>query len=140
MWAKPIIDLDIVIPDDGAFETLRRELEAIGYVHQGDKGIPGREAFRRTMAGDGILDRIPHHLYVCCAHSEELKRHLIFRDRLRKSRELVDCYNSIKLEILRQVGEDNRAGYVEAKEGYRWFFDDVILRDYDVEPISPLQL
>ena len=43
--AKPIIDLDVVIRDDSVFETVVSRLRAIGYRHEGDLGIPGREAF-----------------------------------------------------------------------------------------------
>ena len=123
MNAKPIIDIDIVVEDASQFQRLKEELSKIGYVHEGDRGIPGREAFDHEKVSVGI----DHHLYVCVKDNAELQRHLKFRDRLRSSPELVNEYNKIKEEILAKVGVDNRAGYVQMKEtDYKWFFDKVL--------------
>lgn len=123
MNAKPIIDIDIIVEDAAQFLRLKEELEKIGYVHEGDRGIPGREAFDHGKVSIGI----DHHLYVCVKDNAELLRHLKFRDKLRSSPELVNEYNKIKEEILAKVGADNRAGYVQMKEtDYRWFFDKVL--------------
>ncbi len=40
MFAKPIIDIDIEILDYNNFNTIKNELEKIGYCHEGDLGIP----------------------------------------------------------------------------------------------------
>ena len=123
MNAKPIIDIDIIVEDAAQFQKLKLELLKIGYVHEGDRGIPGREAFDHEKVSVGI----DHHLYVCVKDNAELLRHLKFRDRLRSSPELVNEYNKIKEEILAKVGADNRAGYVQMKEtDYKWFFDKVL--------------
>ena len=123
MNAKPIIDIDIVVEDASQFQRLKEELSKIGYVHEGDRGIPGREAFDH----ENVPLNIDHHLYVCVKDNAELLRHLKFRDKLRSSPELVNEYNKIKEEILAKVGADNRAGYVQMKETeYKWFFDKVL--------------
>lgn len=123
MNAKPIIDIDIIVEDAAQFQKLKEELLKIGYVHEGDRGIPGREAFDHEKVSVGI----DHHLYVCVKDNAELLRHLKFRDKLRSSPELVNEYNKIKEEILAKVGADNRAGYVQMKEtDYKWFFDKVL--------------
>ena len=123
MNAKPIIDIDIVVEDASQFQRLKEELLKIGYVHEGDRGIPGREAFDHEKVSVGI----DHHLYVCVKDNAELQRHLKFRDKLRSSPELVNEYNKIKEEILAKVGADNRSGYVQMKEtDYKWFFDKVL--------------
>lgn len=41
--AKPIIDLDVVVPDDAAVGAAIEALAAAGWRHQGDLGIKGRE-------------------------------------------------------------------------------------------------
>ena len=46
MSAKPCIDLDVIIPDYTVFDNVVDRLKVIGYFHEGDLGIPGREAFR----------------------------------------------------------------------------------------------
>ena len=43
--AKPIIDIDVVIKDDTFFDAVVQKLSTIGYRHEGDLGIAGREAF-----------------------------------------------------------------------------------------------
>ena len=45
MGAKPIIDIDIVVPDMGDLDAIASRLGRIGYIHQGDLGVEGREAF-----------------------------------------------------------------------------------------------
>ena len=123
MNAKPIIDIDVVVEDAAQFLKLKEELLKIGYIHEGDRGISGREAFDH----ENVPINIDHHLYVCVKDNAELKRHITFRDRLRSNPELVDEYNKIKEEILAKVGTDNRAGYVQMKEdNYKWFFEKVI--------------
>ncbi len=128
MMAKPVIDIDIEVSDMCAFELTKDELGKIGYFHNGNQGIEGREAFKRTGEDKyPVLDEIKHHLYVCPSDSTELRNHILFRDFLRNHREYVERYNIIKLEILSKHGEDNREEYVEVKENeYRWFFKEVI--------------
>src|SRR5262245_23285042 len=42
--AKPIIDIDVVVPSLADIPEAIRRLAILGYVHRGDLGIPGREA------------------------------------------------------------------------------------------------
>ena len=80
MVAKDIIDLDIECPI-GSMPEVIGALRAAGYEHEGDKGIPTREAFR-PLPGSAA-DALPaHHLYACEADSPELRKHLAYRDYL----------------------------------------------------------
>ena len=92
--AKPVIDIDVVIEDYGVFTQVVKALSGIGYEHEGDLGIAGREAFR--YSGKEHLKK--HHLYVCPQDSAELKRHIAFRDYLRTHPEAVREYSRIKEE------------------------------------------
>ena len=92
--AKPIIDIDVVIQDRSSLSAAIAALERIGYRHEGDLGIPGREAF----GYDGKEHLMEHHLYVCAEDSAELKRHVAFRDYLRMHPEAVRAYSRIKEE------------------------------------------
>lgn len=76
MAAKPIIDLDLVI-QPGGFPLAKRRLESLGYVHEGDLGISGREAF--APGARPLADLPSHHLYVCVEGSAALRNHLAFR-------------------------------------------------------------
>ena len=128
MKAKPIIDIDVGLENWDDFERVKSELSTIGYDHEGDLGIKGREAFGRNgQVHNEVLDSIEHHLYVCSINNEEFNRHILFRDYLRSHNEARDRYNQIKEEILAKVGADNRAGYVQMKEEeYRDFFEGII--------------
>ena len=92
MSAKPCIDIDVIIEDYLSFAKVVDGLQAIGYIHEGNLGIKDREAFK--YSGKEHLQM--HHLYVCPKYSEELHRHIIFRDFLRSNPEAVKKYSLIK--------------------------------------------
>ena len=48
MSAKPCIDVDVVIQDRTCLKAAIERLASIGYVHEGNLGIKGREAFCYT--------------------------------------------------------------------------------------------
>lgn len=92
--AKPIIDIDVVMKDYSRFDEIVRKLSSAGYVHEGNLGIKDREAFCYT----GKEHLMTHHLYVCPSYSDELKRHISFRDYLKKHPNAVKEYSNIKEE------------------------------------------
>ncbi len=99
--AKPIIDIDVVVKKENVLNAIK-VLESIGYIYEGNLGIEGREAF--SYERKEHLQT--HHLYVCPEDSEELKRHLAFRDYLRSHKYAVEQYGKIKLEAARLYPED----------------------------------
>ena len=92
MSAKPCIDIDVIIKDYTVFDAVVSKLASIGYIHEGDLGIKDREAFKYTDKPHLMT----HHLYVCPQNSEELHRHIIFRDFLRSNADAVNKYISVK--------------------------------------------
>ena len=100
--AKPCIDLDVVIKDYDAFPAVAEILEAMGYRHEGDLGIRGREAF--AYSHKPHLYR--HHLYVCLEDSGELHRHRTFRDFLRANPEAANRYGAVKVQAARRYPDD----------------------------------
>ena len=90
--AKPCIDIDVVIEDYSIFDQVVDKLSSIGYIHEGNLGIKDREAFKYTDKPH-LLN---HHLYVCPKYSQELHRHLTFRDYLRNNPDAMLKYGSIK--------------------------------------------
>ena len=107
--AKPIIDIDVVVKPGDVEKTIRA-LEQIGYSHEGNLGIEGREAF----AYEGKEHLQAHHLYVCPENSEELRRHLAFREYLRTNQVAREKYGSIKLEAAKLYPDDIEK-YIEYK-------------------------
>jgi len=109
--AKPIIDLDVVLGSRSDLPDAIRLLEKIGYVHEGNLGIVGREAFRSPM------NQIRHHLYVVIEGAEELRRHIAFRDALRRDEALRSNYEQLKRALAHQYADD-RSSYSEAKSAF----------------------
>ena len=110
MSAKPCIDIDVIIKDKSALDEVVRRLGLIGYLHEGDLGIKGREAFK--YSDKPHLQN--HHLYVCTQDSEELHRHTTFRNFLRSNPEAVQEYSRTK-EIAARLFPDDIDGYIKYK-------------------------
>lgn len=110
LWAKPVIDIDVVISDNKLLPFVINKLENIGYKYEGNIGIEGREAFCYENKPEYML----HHLYVCPQNSKELKRHLAFRDYLRMHFDAVQEYSKVKREGA-ALYPDNIEGYIQYK-------------------------
>jgi GrpB-like predicted nucleotidyltransferase (UPF0157 family) len=105
--AKPIIDIDVIYRENDNFKSIKKALEQLGYYHNGNQGIEGREVFKRiTKQEHEILDNVKHHLYVCKAGCLELERHILFRDYLRKDELTRKYYHQLKLELAAETGND----------------------------------
>ena len=115
--AKPIIDVDVVFYETSEFDELKVRLDKIGYYHNGNQGVIDREVFRRytTSNKHDVLDFIAHHLYVCPANSEELRRHILFRNYLVANEDAKIQYQDLKYRIAAEAGQD-RKRYAELKE------------------------
>ncbi len=112
MVAKPVIDIDIVI-ERSDFEEVRGRLERLGYYHQGDLGIPDREAF--DLADASVKQNLPpHHLYVCMRGAGELQKHLVFRDFMRMHPEWIEKLSEHKVDLCKRYGNDRQA-YIDGK-------------------------
>ena len=93
LCAKPCIDIDVIIRDKSLLESVIEGLGKIGYIHEGDLGIKGREAFKYTDKPH----LMSHHLYVCAEDSDELYRHVRFRDFLRSNPYAMRKYGEVKM-------------------------------------------
>jgi GrpB-like predicted nucleotidyltransferase (UPF0157 family) len=110
MPAKDIVDVDIECPD-GTMPQIIAALDRAGYDHEGDKGIPTREAF---CPGDRTAAGLPHHhLYACETRSPELFKHLAFRDYLVSHSDRARWLAAQK--IVADQAADSRDAYIENK-------------------------
>lgn len=113
LFAKPIIDIDIVIKDYSVFNSLVDSLASLGYIHEGNLGIKDREAFDYK----GNVDLPKHHLYVCPEFSQELHRHIAFRDYLKNNRNAMLKYSRVKKEGA-ELYPDSIDDYIAYKSPY----------------------
>ena len=102
MSAKPCIDIDVIIKDYSNFDIIVSKLEVIGYIYEGNLGIEDREAFKYFNKPHLRT----HHLYVCPQKSEELYRHITFRDFLRNNADAVKKYSYVKETAARLFPND----------------------------------
>ncbi|MBM7167580.1 GrpB family protein [Streptomyces sp. G44] len=109
--AKPIIDLDIVVSEDAVLAELIPRLAGLGYRHEGDLGIRGREAFQAPSAAP------EHHLYGVVAGSKPHLDHVLLRDYLRQQSDEVQRYGALKVTLAQRfcAEGEGRAAYSAAK-------------------------
>lgn len=108
--AKPVVDVDVVIPSAGDVAAAVAALTGLGYAHRGDLGIAGREAF--AMPDGSPLPY--HHLYVVVAGSGAYLDHVDLRDHLRRHPEDAARYAAEKRRHAHLLATD-RDAYTEAK-------------------------
>lgn len=121
LYAKPVLDIDIILNNKTMLEQIAVALERIGYSNKGEQGIAGRFAFRQQSAFTPITEPSQqwqaHHLYVCFSDSLALKNHLLFRDALLQSKLLVDEYSQLKLALINEQGI-TREEYTKRKTAF----------------------
>lgn len=120
LGAKPIIDIDIVIDSNNKLTEVINHLTSLGYIHEGDLGVEGREAFaRKDEYVPWIKEQkswMKHHLYVCTKDSDQLKKHIKFRDYLRNHPEAVIEYEKLKKELAKNA--KSRLEYTDGKSEF----------------------
>jgi GrpB-like predicted nucleotidyltransferase (UPF0157 family) len=109
--AKPIIDIDAVVPSPAEIPMAIDRLASMGYVHSGNLGIEGREAFESPAA-------LPaHHLYLCVKGGSALANHLAVRDYLRRDPATAAEYGRLKMRLAEQFPHDIES-YMAAKTDF----------------------
>jgi GrpB-like predicted nucleotidyltransferase (UPF0157 family) len=98
--AKPVIDMSVVVPSQEDVPRAIERLATLGYVHRGNLGIVGREAFHAPP------DLPRHHLYVCHQGSLGLRNHLALRDYLRTHPDAAREYGALKKQLAAQFPND----------------------------------
>lgn len=112
-WAKPKIDILIVISEPSHFDTIHRRLiwgeKEGGYRYIGDGGVRGRWSLK--------LEDVPpaRHLYVVLEGSLLLKAHIDLRETLRGNDALRNEYSRVKRELCKRDYEQCYQ-YPEAKD------------------------
>ena len=112
--AKPVIDMLGEVEDLGSMDALQHGMEAAGYEWWGEYGIAGRRLCVKPDPGS-LLARV--HLHVFATDSPEIRRHLAFRDALRRSSELAAAYESLKIELAARFPDD-RDRYTDGKASF----------------------
>jgi GrpB-like predicted nucleotidyltransferase (UPF0157 family) len=108
--AKPVLDLQVAVPDVEDERTYRPALESLGLVLRVRE--PGHRFFRRPAGQPRTV-----HVHVCQRDSPWERDHLAFRDRLRARPELATAYADLKRRLADELGSD-RAAYTDGKSAF----------------------
>ena len=99
--AKPWIDIQVAVRRMRPWDAYRDPLLALGYAHHPDDD------------DHEFFDRRPYHVHVCAAGGDWARRHIAFRDLLRRDATARAAYQSEKLRLAAEL--DDVYAYTEAK-------------------------
>lgn len=126
MAAKPTIDILAEASDLEAIDQRNASMSRLGYLSYGENGIKGRRYFCMEDADGNHLI----HVHIFKTGSEEVVRHLAFRDYLITHKEDADFYSNLKQELADQfpydsesysAGKNAAAGRIEERALQWWY-------------------
>ena len=112
--AKPIIDLIAPVENFDYTDTITKALITGNW-----NLIPpelDNKIYRRTFV-KVVNDKRYAHFHLVLSGSNELNRHVAFRDILRQHPEIVQAYSKLKLDLANKY-KDDRERYTDAKSGF----------------------
>ncbi len=108
IWAKPIIDILIEVPDIAAIKNTKEQLIAGGYICMADSG--NRISLNKGYTEKGFAEKVYHiHLRLKNDNDE-----IYFRDYLNLHPEIAKEYEKLKISLWRKY-EHDRDKYTEEK-------------------------
>lgn len=110
--AKPIIDMFAIVRSLADAESMRSDLETLGYHYRGAEGIPGRILYAK-----GSERLRTHHLQVVERSSDQWENHILLRNYYRKYPETAAAYERLKKELGEKYPHDRKA-YGKGKAGF----------------------
>lgn len=110
-YAKPVIDILIVVKDIETVDLYNDKMKTIGYDSKGEFGIPGRRYFPK--GGDNRT----HHVHIFQAENEEIQTHLIFKEYLLAHPLEAKEYGNLKRELAKKFPH-NTDLYQEGKQSF----------------------
>ena len=124
IWAKPIVDILIEVPDDSDMEFIKSILEDNGYLcmSRGNRRI----SFNKGYTENGFAERVFHlHLRYIGDHDE-----LYFRDYLIENPDIAHEYERLKLRLWKEF-EHDRDSYTDSKSDFVAKYTQIAKEKYD---------
>lgn len=111
IWAKPIIDILLEVPNDSSLEKAKTMLISNGYICMLEQKT--RKSFNRGYTKDGFAEKVFH------LHLREYgdRDEVYFRNYMNKNETLKKEYEKLKLSLLPEYKYD-RDGYTNAKTSF----------------------
>lgn len=109
-YAKPIIDILIVVKEIVKVDLYNEELQELGYEPKVESGITGRRYYPKGK------ENRTHHVHIFEIGNENIKTHLDFKTYLIKHPEDARRYGDLKIELAKQFPENHYKYQVEKQE------------------------
>lgn len=113
IYAKPIIDLLVEVQYILQVNDQEPSMQRIGYESMGEYGIPGRRYFRKNNTA-GIRT---HHVHVFRTASDQVIRHLAFRDYMLAHPTAAQVYSDLKRRLAKKYPTDIES-YMDGKDEF----------------------
>lgn len=113
IYAKPVIDLLVEVGDLAGVDDRRLAMESLGYESKGEFGIVGRRYFRKDNH-EGVRT---HQLHTFATGSQQIRRHLLFRDYLIAHPDEAKQYSDLKKRLAENHPHSMEA-YITGKDGF----------------------
>jgi GrpB-like predicted nucleotidyltransferase (UPF0157 family) len=113
MYAKPVIDILVIVEDLHAVDGRTAEMQTLGYQVLGEFGMEGRRYFRR----DDSTGKRTHQIHAFAQGSPHVARHLAFRDFMRAHPDVAREYGDLKRRLAEAHPHDIEA-YMDGKDGF----------------------
>jgi GrpB-like predicted nucleotidyltransferase (UPF0157 family) len=113
IFAKPIIDILLVVDDIHRLDSPCTEMENLGYEGLGEFGIVGRRYFRKNSSSGTRT----HHIHAFQVGNFEIDRHLAFRDYMIVHSEAAQAYSELKQRLAKQY-PDKPEAYMDGKDPF----------------------
>jgi len=110
MCAKPVLDIAAGRPHDASTQDYIAAFTQAGYDHRGERGVPGREYFRRG-------EPRAFHVHLVEDGSPLWRDYLAFRDYLRAHESAKRRFADVKRTLAARFPQDREA-YMNAKSSY----------------------
>jgi GrpB-like predicted nucleotidyltransferase (UPF0157 family) len=131
IFAKPIIDILLIVADLHALDKLAIAMQQLGYEAKGEFGIAGRRYFRKN-SNDGARTHQVHAFELGSAH---INRHLAFRDYIRSHPDIAASYSELKRRLADQHFDDI-AAYMNDKDAFIKRYEAEALQ-WQIDPTRP---
>ncbi len=107
IWAKPIVDILIELPNSAAIANAKERLSCNGYIRM------SKDDFNKGYTPQGFADRVFHvHLRLMDDADE-----VLFRDYLIEHPDVAREYEALKFSLWKKY-EHDRDAYTQAKSGF----------------------
>ena len=115
-YAKPIIDILIVVNNLDKVDLYTSEMASLGYISKGENGIEGRRYFSKGK------DKKAHHVHIFQRGNEHIKMHLDFKAYLINNPLEAKKYGDLKVTLKQQFPND----HYKYQKGKQHFVDELV--------------